>query len=99
MDRGDHSVCFGIIMAKLTEGGLWLAKERRALGLTSDALGDVVEFAGETIRAVESGARPLTPRLQARAEAYFAKARLGQIAKARRGPHAPESNRASDKGE
>jgi hypothetical protein len=65
-------------MAKRTEGGLWLAAERTALGLTSDALGDAIQFAGNTIRAVESGDRPLTPRLLARAKAYFAKERMRQ---------------------
>jgi hypothetical protein len=60
-------------MARPTQGGLWLAAQRRALGLTSDALGAAVGFEGNTIRAVESGDRPLTPRLRARAKAYFAK--------------------------
>lgn len=54
-------------------GGLWLAAQRRSLGLTSDALGAALGFDGHKIRAVESGARPLTPRLRARARAYFAR--------------------------
>jgi hypothetical protein len=74
------SYAFPITMAKPTEGGLWLAAERKALGLTSDALGNALEFAGNTIRAVECGARPLTPRLRARAKAYFAREQRRQSA-------------------
>jgi transcriptional regulator with XRE-family HTH domain len=59
--------------AKLTPGGIWLREQRRALGLTADALGGALGVAGNTIRAVECGARNLAPQLRARAEAYIAK--------------------------
>jgi plasmid maintenance system antidote protein VapI len=80
MNRPIHSYAFPITMAKPTKGGRWLAAERTALGLTCDSLGAAIEFASNTIRAVESGERPLTPRLLARAKAYFAKERRRQAA-------------------
>ena len=60
-------------MAKLTPGGIWLREQRRALGLTANALGGALGVAGNTISAVECGARRLSPQLRARAEAFLAK--------------------------
>jgi transcriptional regulator with XRE-family HTH domain len=57
--------------AKPTPGGAWLRAQRQALGLTAAALGDALGVKGQTIAAIECGARALTPALRARAEAYF----------------------------
>jgi transcriptional regulator with XRE-family HTH domain len=59
--------------AKPTPGGIWLREQRRALGLTGAVLGAALGVKGQTILAVECGARALTPLLRARAEASFAK--------------------------
>ncbi len=72
--------------AKLTPGGTWLREQRRALGLTADALGGALGVAGNTIRAVECGARILSPQLRARAEAYISKNLLLEPARERRLP-------------
>jgi transcriptional regulator with XRE-family HTH domain len=69
--------------AKTTQDARWLASERQALGLTGDALGGALGVAGNTILAVECGARTLTPTLRSRAEAFFAKKRLAPPPKAK----------------
>jgi transcriptional regulator with XRE-family HTH domain len=58
-------------MQKPTPGGVWLREKRRALGLTADALGGALGVPGNSITAVECGARRLSPQLRARAEAYL----------------------------
>jgi len=72
--------------AKLTPGGTWLREQRRALGLTADALGGALGVAGNTIRAVECGARVLSPQLRTRAEAYVSKSLPVEPARERRLP-------------
>jgi transcriptional regulator with XRE-family HTH domain len=62
-------------MQKPTPGGIWLRERRRALGLTADALGGALGVAGNSITAVECGARRLSPQLRARAQAYLSKRR------------------------
>lgn len=71
---------------KPSEGGSWLASQRRALGLTGDALGAALGISGATVRAIECGARPLGPQIRARAEAYFAKELLREPVRSREIP-------------
>jgi transcriptional regulator with XRE-family HTH domain len=59
-----------------TAGGIWLREGRRALGITADELGGALGVSGNTIHAVECGARNLSSTLRARARAYFEKAML-----------------------
>jgi transcriptional regulator with XRE-family HTH domain len=72
--------------AKPTPGGIWLREQRRALGLTADALGGALGVAGNTIAAVECGDRNLSTKRRARAEAYFAKQHLLEPAGERKLP-------------
>jgi transcriptional regulator with XRE-family HTH domain len=60
-------------------GRFWLSERRRALGLTVEVLGAAIGVAASTIVAVESGDHDLTPRLRARAEAYFAEELLRRL--------------------
>jgi transcriptional regulator with XRE-family HTH domain len=72
--------------SKPTPGGIWLRDQRRALGLTADALGGALGVAEDTIAAVEGGALTLAPKLRARAEAYFSRELLRKPAGPRQIP-------------
>lgn len=65
--------------------GTWLQDQRRALGLTSEALAVALGANVATIRAVEAGDHILTQRLRDRAVKYFAKELLRD-----RGPIPPD---------